>query len=400
MVTRRSLLMALGSIAVVATLSQLPFQRTKPAIAPPHPSAKLAKYTEGPQQRASDISHRRVIGDAELLPRRLRILIILRGISFDTGYRGGAYSFERTYENFYSHMVEPWRQQGHFVDIGISTFDSEKMDKVKEVYSPVFLYTPGVPYSHPARTKVDSVIEGLQAAEEAGGSKRWDFIAVTRFDVELRQPITHFSIDFGKMNFPWPEKNPDDVTFEDLPRVGDGMQLFNSAYLGALLEGFRNIAQLARLVGTATYNNGHRILTVMDVNLNKDVHFLLNQTFRSIWMRANPVYRESVQESLVAVQPKLRPTRSLQLVGNPPVEEHRQPRFQWPKPNAESWVSRLDQGTIATLRQAHKLQHLRRSAILTKRAKPTPTAEERLVSRVAEEHRDTIDSLMKLGASS
>eukprot|EP00192_Tetraselmis_astigmatica_P013465 CAMPEP_0117680724 /NCGR_PEP_ID=MMETSP0804-20121206/18529_1 /TAXON_ID=1074897 /ORGANISM="Tetraselmis astigmatica, Strain CCMP880" /LENGTH=330 /DNA_ID=CAMNT_0005490289 /DNA_START=303 /DNA_END=1294 /DNA_ORIENTATION=+ len=218
-------------------------------------------------------------GSGELLPDKLRILIIVRGISYSSRYRNGANSYERTHQNFFSHMVEPWRQQGHSVDVGLSTYDSEKLPEIRVLYSPVFVFATKTSYNAPSRTKLDSIVEGLQAALDAGGANRWDFIAVTRFDIELRQPITQYSIDFGKMNFPWPEKNWKDETFASLPRVGDAMQLFNSAYLRVLLDGFRNLVQLAKaLRSNSSYNNGHRILTVMDIDLQEDVHCILNAT--------------------------------------------------------------------------------------------------------------------------
>jgi len=297
-------------------------------------------------------------GSGELLPDKLRILIIVRGISYSSRYRNGANSYERTHQNFFSHMVEPWRQQGHSVDVGLSTYDSEKLPEIRVLYSPVFVFATKTSYNAPSRTKLDSIVEGLQAALDAGGANRWDFIAVTRFDIELRQPITQYSIDFGKMNFPWPEKNWKDETFASLPRVGDAMQLFNSAYLRVLLDGFRNLVQLAKaLRSNSSYNNGHRILTVMDIDLQEDVHCILNATHPSRWNRANAIYREAVSETLSRWQPSLRKT--LESVGNPPVTEHRRPQIKWPKHGATPWMELLDSKTMDRLTQRNKLMSLR-----------------------------------------
>jgi len=294
------------------------------------------------------------------MPSKLRILIVLRGISYDSSYRHGACNFERTYENFFSHMVGPWRLQGHKVDVGLMTYNSKKLAKVVEVYSPIFLYDPGVAYNAAGRTKLNSMVEALQAADNAGGAKLWDFIVMTRFDLFMREPITRYSIDFGKANFLWPEKNLWDEPFEELPRVGDAMQLFNSAYLGALIEGFKRLILLVEVIkSNPSYCNGHRILTVTDIDMREDVHLILNGTFPSRWNKPNPVYKESVSEEKQQWLPNVYKWDRLEKVGSPPVTHHWRPKFIWPNPNAASWVDRLDKQTLHALKTLNKLQLLK-----------------------------------------
>ena len=239
-------------------------------------------------------------------PDPLRILIIVRGISHDSSYRESANDFTRTYHNFFSHMVEPWREQGHTVDVAISTYNSERLDQVKEVYSPVFAEVSEKRYEE--RTKVHAVTAGLQAAVDAGGSSRWDFVAITRFDLEMRQPITAFAVDFRKINFPWRETNWRDVPWSEMPRVGDAMQLFPSEFLVPMLAATRQLIRNTTAWGSrwhGSYNNCHLILMAMEkgtVDLYKDVNFLLRDICASRWNLPNSLYREAVGEELARWQ--------------------------------------------------------------------------------------------------
>eukprot|EP00951_Prasinocladus_malaysianus_P020486 scaffold167663_cov37-Prasinocladus_malaysianus.AAC.1 len=132
-----------------------------------------------------------------------RILVVLKGISYDRKYKQGMYNYTRTYHNFNSHIVDAWRSQGHTVNVGISTFPTDRQQHMQQVYAPLFFVTSMQGYRAVGRTKIHSLLDALQAAVSYGGASRWDFIVITRFDITMKMPMTDVSVDFEKINFPW-----------------------------------------------------------------------------------------------------------------------------------------------------------------------------------------------------
>eukprot|EP00951_Prasinocladus_malaysianus_P010765 scaffold79295_cov27-Prasinocladus_malaysianus.AAC.1 len=233
-----------------------------------------------------------------LNPGKRRILVILRGISYSGEYRAGANSFARTYENFFSHVVDPWRRIGHQVDVGLATYPNEKIPEVMRAYQPAWAYVHNTTWR--GRTKIHSFLDGLIEAKKRGGEKVWDFILVTRFDIKLRSPITEYAIDMDKLNWPWRERSMERYWWADwqsLPRVGDAMHMFNAAYLDRMIEACkRMIRDRLRHPSNSSYDNCHRILIhliEMGVSIEKEVNFVLSDFCASRFGRANPIYVEA-----------------------------------------------------------------------------------------------------------
>jgi len=227
--------------------------------------------------------------------RRLRILIIVRGISYDESYRKFANNFERTHMRLFYLLVVPWQVRRYTVDVGISTYNSSKLPAVMEAYSPVFSHVHNGSYAAEGRTKIHSVLEGLQAAQQHGGASRWDFIVVTRFDISLRRRITDFAVDYRKLNFPWKEKNRNVVRWAELPRVGDALFMFPSKYLSPVITALSEMLEKSLSSRDPSHNSCHRILSFLpQVDREKEVNFLMQGHCISMWNRPNALYREAV----------------------------------------------------------------------------------------------------------
>lgn len=157
----------------------------------------------------------------------MRIALLLRGlihsdryvhhtgVVFDVDYRNNR-------ENVQKKIIERCNELGS-VDVFISSYDCKLKQQCIDDYKPkahVFL---------PVGTQSDCMLAGLELIRP----EDYDFVIVTRFDIDLRCDLLGMEIDYDRFNILWREQTQDH-------RVGDCIHMFQSRFLGAFMKAVRD----------------------------------------------------------------------------------------------------------------------------------------------------------------
>ena len=120
----------------------------------------------------------------------MKIGINLVGLSYHT--LNGEHSYESGYENLFKNVIDPLKKE-HDVDLYLYTYHSTEEENIIKIYNPKKHTFKEI---SPA---LETYIKSLEELE----NEDLDFIIVTRFDLDLRVPI---SFNFSKFNFLFKEK--------------------------------------------------------------------------------------------------------------------------------------------------------------------------------------------------
>ena len=140
----------------------------------------------------------------------MKIAINLVGVSYTE--LGRTRKYTDSYDSFIEHIVNPLKEQGHDISFYLSTYDSDKRDKIIETYNPVkstfldrnfallgggdVVDVEGKPMLIMVYTYLNSL---LQIKED---NPDIDIIISTRFDMMWKlNPFENFNFDFNKFNF-------------------------------------------------------------------------------------------------------------------------------------------------------------------------------------------------------
>jgi len=147
----------------------------------------------------------------------MRIAICFKGVHFMNGSHNWFINFEDQVQNFNEKILTPLKEQGHQVDIFLSTykFSDEKTQRLQDLYSPVSLsfidfieneerYT--AQYRHHLNLYQNIV------KYQSDNSVQYDSIITTRYDIEMNKAITEFTYDYTtfNINFKQPTGDVDD----------------------------------------------------------------------------------------------------------------------------------------------------------------------------------------------
>jgi hypothetical protein len=147
----------------------------------------------------------------------MRIAICFKGVHYMNGSHNWYIDFEQQLQNFNDYILNPFKNQGHEVDIFLSTyhFSDEKTALLQKLYSPVCLsflefYENEERYSAQYRHHLNLYKNILKY--QLDNSVNYDAVITTRFDIEMNKPITSFNYDYSffNINFKQPSGDIDD----------------------------------------------------------------------------------------------------------------------------------------------------------------------------------------------
>lgn len=155
----------------------------------------------------------------------MKIGINLVGVSYNDGV-GRYRNYQDSLDNFYTHIVNPLRNQGHEIEFFLYTYDNSKSFNVEESYQPnvcSFIEPDknglggGDKLSNGLKVMADTYIKSLGQIMDIDTYHDCDVIISTRFDINFfRNPLDEFDYDFDKCTFLWKEP-----AYEHLPLAND-----------------------------------------------------------------------------------------------------------------------------------------------------------------------------------
>jgi hypothetical protein len=165
-----------------------------------------------------------------------RIAILLRGVSYNRKHRTRGSSpgnyfvdFNKTKDNIKTNIIEPLKN----CEVFITTYLSEKEGELLDFYKPQSYCL--IDYRN--SNQKETFIAGLELIWERHQEKPFDFVIISRFDVDYLKPITEMNIDMEKMNFIWREY---EHYWRVQHRVGDCFHALASKYLRDFTDTLNN----------------------------------------------------------------------------------------------------------------------------------------------------------------
>lgn len=156
----------------------------------------------------------------------MRVALLLRGIAHSDRYvhHTGVVleiDYRKNLESIGEKVVRPLRGLGS-LDIFLASYDCPLKERCIEDYGPkdsVFLKEG---------TQADCALAGIGLI-----TGDYDFVVVTRFDIDLKVGLLEMEVDYQGFNVLWREQTMDH-------RVGDCIHMFHGRFLGAFAEAVRD----------------------------------------------------------------------------------------------------------------------------------------------------------------
>jgi hypothetical protein len=153
----------------------------------------------------------------------MRVAVLLRGMIHSDRYvhHTGVVlnvDYRKNLDNIRTKLIDRVKEIGH-IDMFLSSYECCLKDQCIQDYAPkahVFIERG---------TQADCMLAGLRLIRP----EEYDFVIVTRFDIDLKCDLVALDIDYEKFNVLWREQTMDH-------RVGDCIHMFNSRFLSALIE--------------------------------------------------------------------------------------------------------------------------------------------------------------------
>lgn len=198
----------------------------------------------------------------------MRVALLLRGIAHSDRYihhTGVVFDidYRRNLESVREKIVRPLRGLGT-LDVYLASYDCSLKEQCVSDYGPkdsVFLE---------AGTQADCMLAGLGLLRE-----EYDFVVVTRFDIDLKVGLLDLMVDYNRFNVLWREQTIDH-------RVGDCIHMFHGRFLEAFVGAVRDCPVKTCL---------HHVMPHLAV-MSEDTNILLPDFYDSNSDKTdNPVYR-------------------------------------------------------------------------------------------------------------
>lgn len=210
----------------------------------------------------------------------MKIALLIRGIVFKENHRhftNNMYTidYKLNYKNLLEQTINPLKIDND-VDIFISTYKNEKYtskDIITDFSPKEFILIEGE-----NKQQLDCIEEGLKLIENTiqTTNENYDFIIVTRFDLDLKTNINNIPYKIDKFNFIWYELSKDNL-------VGDCMFFFDGKYLAYFIKA----VQVCEYRAVA-----HFIKKYIDIFLtSKDIHIIYGFHWSNSDTYENPLYK-------------------------------------------------------------------------------------------------------------
>lgn len=166
----------------------------------------------------------------------MKIGINLVGVSYNDGILGRYRDYKDAINEFFEHIVNPLREEGHEISFYLCTYLNSKIDELQKDYSPEnFIIAPSSHNNLGGGDKVGKfkAISSIYIVSlEQMRDKDLDLVISTRFDIKfLKNPFKEYNFDFTKFNFLWREPE-----FTHLPIVNDTFVVFPYNMLGNVID--------------------------------------------------------------------------------------------------------------------------------------------------------------------
>jgi hypothetical protein len=136
----------------------------------------------------------------------MKVAICFRGVHYMNGENDWVVDFEKNVSVFFEKIVKPLQDRGDEVDIFISTYDSVKLDRVKEIYKPVRLQlSPFIPTQdrYDAQYNHHNILFNQVFDYEMEKNIRYNLVITMRFDLVMRISILDLPIRNDVFNAPY-----------------------------------------------------------------------------------------------------------------------------------------------------------------------------------------------------
>lgn len=217
----------------------------------------------------------------------MRIALLIRGILFKENHKhftNNMYTidYKLNYNNLLSQAINQLRNINELnndtneVDIFIATYKNNKYsdeDIIRDFSPKAYIFI-----EDETKQQLDCIEAGLKLIRNTINSedKNYDFIIVTRFDLNLKVNINEIPYKVDKFNFIWYELSKDNL-------VGDCMFFLNSKYL----DYFIKAVEICEYRAVAHFIKRYldRFLTIQDIHIIYGFHWSNSDTYE------NPLYK-------------------------------------------------------------------------------------------------------------
>jgi hypothetical protein len=171
----------------------------------------------------------------------LKIGINLVGVSYNDGIFGRYRNYKDTINEFFAHIINPLKEEGHEISFYLCTYDNIKIEELEKDYQPKNLVIAPSSYNQlGGGDKVGNfkAISSIYIVSlEQIRNQDLDLVISTRFDIKfLKNPFKEYNFDFTKFNFLWREPE-----FTHLPIVNDTFVVFPYNMLGNVIDSIHEI---------------------------------------------------------------------------------------------------------------------------------------------------------------
>lgn len=160
----------------------------------------------------------------------MKIALLLRGITYKKEHAHWTgkvvnIDYKSNVSNVLSMVVHPLCSL-YDTDVFIVTYQSKErpIQDIIQDFAPI---KDHVLLESNTCKQMDCFLAGLKLIKSS--NKKYDFVIVSRFDLELKEPITDIPFQLDKFNFLWYEKCMDN-------RVGDCMHFFHSKWIDIFIK--------------------------------------------------------------------------------------------------------------------------------------------------------------------
>lgn len=120
----------------------------------------------------------------------MKILVNLIGLSYhDVG--NGFHSYKPVYKNLFDNVITPLREE-NIVDFILNTYETTESENLNKIYNPI--HSEYRILQHPKSAAYDIYLNSIEKLKNFD----YDFFIITRFDLDIRVPLT---LNFSKFNF-------------------------------------------------------------------------------------------------------------------------------------------------------------------------------------------------------
>lgn len=133
----------------------------------------------------------------------MRVAICFRGVHYMNGEYEWTVNFEDQVQNFYDKIVNPLKNDGHTVDVFISTYKSIKSDMLQDIYKPIKIFYSPFIYNqdrYDAQYNHHNILFNAVMEYEKENSFIYDRVIATRFDLEMNYSITELNVNDNMFN--------------------------------------------------------------------------------------------------------------------------------------------------------------------------------------------------------